>query len=200
VLAQDMGPLPKPGPEHELLAKWAGHWTSTTTMSMGPQKVTWSGTVDTRIVAGGLWLVSEHKGNDPKMPFEGHEIMGYDPNLKKYVGSWVDSWTTSITPFESEWNAEKKQIRSVMTVKGPDGQPAKMLMVIDVVDDDHHDARMWTSADESGEPMMTIAYTRAAAPAAMDPKRRLEGKPRRGGPRAEPARPEKSTPNMQIKG
>ncbi len=154
--------LPKPGAEHAVLAKWVGTWTSMTTMSMGEQKISWTGSVETRPVCGGLWYVSDHTSTDPKMPFEGHEFVGYDPNAKKYVGSWVDSWTTSITPFDMEWNAETKQFRSVLTVKGPDGQPGQLVMLTEILDDDHHTSRMWMGSEQSGEPMMTMVYARAA--------------------------------------
>lgn len=154
-------PLPKPGPEHAMLAKWAGKWNSVTTMSQGPMKMTWAGTCDARVTAGGLWMETDYKSTDPKVPFEGHEIFGYDPNAKKFVGSWVDSWSTAITPFESEWNADKKQFRSTMTTNGPDGQPVRMIMVIDVPDEDHHTMRAWMGGDETAEPMMVAEYTRA---------------------------------------
>jgi hypothetical protein len=162
--AGGMMPMPKPGPEHAMLQHMVGKWKSVTTASRDPNmpKMSWEGTVEAHSICNGLWFESIHRSTDPKMPFEGHDIQGYNPDSKKFVGTWVDSWTTSMTPYEGTWDPDAKKMSYHMTVMDPTGKEAKMLMVIEMQDDDHHTMKMWMTPEESGEPMMTITYTRMA--------------------------------------
>lgn len=98
-----------PQEEHAFLQQLVGDWTYETEAFMGPDKPAekMSGTETVRSL-GGLWIVAEGKG---KMPDGGDATMiltiGYDPAVKKYVGTWIGSmmarlWVYDITR-EGDW-------------------------------------------------------------------------------------------------
>src|SRR5207237_6024874 len=85
-------PIPKPGPEHEILKKDVGVWDATveTTMEPGGKPNVTKGVETNTLLGGGLWMVQDFKGEFMGVPFQGHGVAGYDPFKKKYVGTWVD--------------------------------------------------------------------------------------------------------------
>src|SRR5262249_1249321 len=91
VRAQPPG-MPKPGPEHERLKKLEGTWDATVKTEQGESK----GTMIYKMDLGGLWMVSDFKGEFGGQKFQGKGFDGYDPMKKKYVSVWVDSM--SIAP------------------------------------------------------------------------------------------------------
>src|SRR5262245_43634678 len=89
---QGMPPLPKPGPEHELLKQSLGTWNASVEswMAPGAPPSVSKGTETNVLTGGGMWLVTDFKSEFMSMPFTGHGVMGYDPGKKKYVSTWVD--------------------------------------------------------------------------------------------------------------
>ena len=49
---------------------------------------------------GGFWLVSESKANPMGMQMHAIQTIGYDPQAKKYVGTWVDSMMNHMWKYE----------------------------------------------------------------------------------------------------
>src|SRR6478672_11770065 len=84
---------PKPGPEMDVLKKQEGTWDAAIKMH-GVDKEA-KGTMTCKSECLGLWLGSSFESNFGGMPFQGRGLDSYDPRKKKYVGVWVDSWTTS---------------------------------------------------------------------------------------------------------
>jgi Protein of unknown function (DUF1579) len=161
--AAEMMPMPKPGPEHELLKKEVGTWEATVEMmapTPGASSTTSKGTETSRMV-GGLWLVTEFKGDMMNQPFEGHGVAGYDPNKKKYVSTWVDSMSTGLSAGESTYDAAAKTMTGWMEGPNPDGTMGKMKMVTKYEDDD---TRVFTMSmvgpDGKEAPAMKITYKR----------------------------------------
>src|SRR5258708_12910506 len=107
--APAMPPLPKPGPEHEVLKNDAGVWDATVEM-LGPGPPNVSKGVETNTMLGGLWLVTDFKSEMMSQPFQGHGVAGYDPARKKYVGTWVDSMSTGLQISETTYHASNKPI------------------------------------------------------------------------------------------
>jgi hypothetical protein len=105
-----------PGAPHERLAKMVGHWTTTMKMWMAPDKPAMesTGTMDAQMALGGRYLVTVHKSQMMGMPFEGHEIDGYDNASGQYVGTWVDNMGTGIMSLTGSLDASGK----VMTMTG----------------------------------------------------------------------------------
>lgn len=150
-------PMPKPGPEHDVLKHMAGMWDADVQYGQFPAS---KGAMDAKLELGGLWIVSNYTGEmGPGMPFTGHQVFGWDSQKKKYVGCWVDSGSTHMSLTEGTYDAASKTM--TMTGEGPDmsGKMATMTTLIKVQDADHHTFTMHMGGPETA-PMMTIKYTR----------------------------------------
>jgi hypothetical protein len=128
----------KPEPQHAFLQQLVGEWTYDCEAHMGPDKPAekMSGTESVRSL-GGLWIIGEGKG---KMPDgEGCTMiltLGYDPALKKYVGTWIGSmmsrlWVYDVTVDGNTINMESDgpafddptrtvRFRDSIEIKSPD--------------------------------------------------------------------------------
>ncbi|MES2996504.1 MAG: DUF1579 domain-containing protein [Verrucomicrobiota bacterium] len=89
--------MPEPVKEHEFLKQFAGEWTVETQLFMEPGKppVTVKGTESAKML-GGFWVVGETKCEMMGQPFTGIMSLGYDPEKKKYTGTWIDSMTSTL--------------------------------------------------------------------------------------------------------
>jgi hypothetical protein len=87
----------RPGKPHELLAMDAGTWDCKVRMFFGgpdapPEE--FNGIEENQLVSGGLYLqTSFTHPMGRRGEFEGHSLIGFDPRVKKYVGTWVDNRT-----------------------------------------------------------------------------------------------------------
>ena len=76
---------PKPGPEVQKLAMFAGRWTSTGEMKPGPMgpggKMT--ATSNCEWFEGGFYIVCRSDGTTPGGPMKGLGILGYSTERKK---------------------------------------------------------------------------------------------------------------------
>ena len=98
--------LPKPGPEHAALKPQAGEWDATVESFMAPgQPPLLSKGTETGTMIGDFWLVSDFKSDMMGQPFTGHGTLGYDPAKKKYVSTWIDSMTPTLSLGESDYDA-----------------------------------------------------------------------------------------------
>lgn len=162
--AQETGmpPMPKPGPEHEVLKGQVGTWDATVEAWMAPgQPPSLSKGVETNTLLGGLWLVTDFKSQFMSQPFEGHGVTGYDPGKKKYVGTWIDSMSQGLSLSESAYDAATKTMTGWM--EGPDmsGKMMKMREVAELKDPDTRVFTMYmTGADGKEVPSMRITYKR----------------------------------------
>ncbi len=92
LLAQEIPKMPTPQKEHEWLQQFVGEWESESEAFMGPGQpaMKCKGTINSRSL-GGFWVVSEMKSEMMGMQITGIQTIGYEPQPKKYVGTWVDS-------------------------------------------------------------------------------------------------------------
>jgi hypothetical protein len=92
-----------PTAEQEYLAKMVGTWDAKVAVAMGVGGTTTStGTEINALVAGGKWLTTDFQFDFMGTPFEGHGVLGWDATKKKFVGTWVDSFSESFTHMEGE--------------------------------------------------------------------------------------------------
>ena len=149
--AQEMPPVPKPGPEHELFKNDAGTWDAVVEMTMAPGAPPMKSTgVETSVLGcGGLCLITDFKGEMmPGQTFEGH-------------GSWTDSMSAGLSVSEASYDAAAKT--STGWMEGPDmtGNVMKMRSTVEYPDTDHRVFTMYsTGADGKETPGMRITYTR----------------------------------------
>jgi hypothetical protein len=92
--AQEPPQSPPPTKEHEFLKQFIGTWETEGEANVAPApdqpKLKCTGSMKGRML-GGYWLVSESKMSMMGADVEAVQTIGYDPEKKKYVGSWVDS-------------------------------------------------------------------------------------------------------------
>jgi hypothetical protein len=140
VLAQDPPPMPQPTKEHEWLKQFLGEWESEVEAFMEPGKppMKHKGTEVCRAI-GGLWVVGEGKGEMGGMTFSHLLTLGYDPEKKKYIGTWIDSMMNYMWKYEGTVDAAGKVL--TLETEGPSmkkpGQMAKYKDVTEFKDKDH---------------------------------------------------------------
>jgi Protein of unknown function (DUF1579) len=162
-------PMPKPGPEHEILKKDVGVWDATVESTMEPGgKPNVSKGVETNTLLGdGLWLIQDFKGEVQSAPFQGHGVTGYDPSKKKYVGTWVDSMSTGLSTSEGTYDPKTKTMTTRFEGPGPDGTIMKMRTTSEWKDANNRVFTMYSPAGQGGEfAMMKITYKRRSPSAA----------------------------------
>ncbi len=161
-----------PGKEHEILARFAGKWACKTTMWMDPaaEPMVSDGKMECEMVLGGRYLRQAYKGEMMGMPFEGFGYWGFNNKTKKYEGSWMDTFGTSITNSIGSGTAER--IEMIMEMTDPiSGGTMKQKEVIEWVDaNTAKNTFFMIEADGKEFKHMEIILTRAAAAGPAAPK------------------------------
>jgi hypothetical protein len=155
----------EPHKEHRWLEQLVGDWTYEAECAMGPGQAAskTKGTESVRSL-GGLWVIAEGRG---EMPGGGPATMiitlGYDPQTKRYVGTFIGSMMTHLWIYDGTMDAAGKKL--TLAAEGPqcgvEGKMAKYQDVIEIVSRDH---RVLTSRmlgdDGSWSTIMTAHYRR----------------------------------------
>ncbi len=131
----------EPQKEHQWLHKLVGEWTYEVEASMGPgQSPAKSKGSESVRSLGGLWILAEGQG---EMPGGGAATtlmtLGFDPQKKRYVGTWVGSMMTHLWVYDGALDATEKVL--TLDAEGPDfaveGKLAKYRDAIEFKSDDH---------------------------------------------------------------
>jgi hypothetical protein len=148
---------PKPGPEHAELKRAEGTWDATVKFGDKESK----GTMTYKMELGGLWLVSDFKGDFMGTKFEGKGLDTYDPAKKKYVSVWADSMSTMPMIMEGTYDKDKKVLTMTGEGPGPDGKMTKYKTVLEMKDNDTMLFSMSSPGkDGKDQPVMSITYKR----------------------------------------
>jgi hypothetical protein len=152
-----------PGAVHQMLAKCDGEWSFDMTMWMKPDAppTTSTGTTVNRMILGGRYQESVHKGTFMGMPFEGRGLLAYDNAKKILQSSWVDNMGTGIMNAEGTWDEGTKS--ATLTGKSVDPMTGKDMGVKEIfkmLDDDHQVMEMYMVNDGKEFKTMEIKYTR----------------------------------------
>jgi hypothetical protein len=154
---------PTPGPEHKQLLAYAGTWDAVIEMTDETGKQTTSKGVS-KLAAGpgGFWIVDDFQAEMMGAPFTGHGTTGYDQTKGKYVGTWIDSWSSSVMVLEGTYDAAKKALTLSGMAPGMDGKPVLHTMVTTDKDANTRVFEMFLPGpDGKAMKVMTITYTRA---------------------------------------
>lgn len=137
--------LPPPGEEHEWLQKFVGDWDLDIEMLGAPDQPPMKsrGRDQSRMI-GGFWLVSE--GRNDAFPYVCRLTLGFDPELKKYVGTWIDSMSSYLWHYVGSVDASGRIL--TLETEGPfppmpGGALSKFREVTEFKTDDH---RVYTSS------------------------------------------------------
>jgi hypothetical protein len=162
--AQDMPPMPKPGPEHEVLKMDEGTWDAVLEIFADPaaQPMTSKGVEVNTIGCGGLCLISDFKAEMmPGMTFHGHGTTVWDAAKAMYVGSWTDSMSAGLTMGESTHDAAAKKVEGTMEGRDMTGAVVRSRSVMSYPDADHRVMTMFITPPGGAEVQtMRISYTR----------------------------------------
>lgn len=131
----------EPQKEHRWLQKLVGEWTYEADCNMGPDKPPSKakGSESARSL-GGLWVLCEGQGEMPGGgPATTMMTLGYDPQKKRYVGTWVGSMMTNLWVYDGTLDAAGKVL--TLSTEGPniaaEGKMARYKDVIEFKSDDH---------------------------------------------------------------
>ena len=150
--------------EHEILKKDVGTWTAECKMWVaGPDAdpIVSPGKETNRLLPGGNWLLSEFESEFGGEKFTGHGTFGYEPEKKKYVGSWVDSMSPYMMMMEGTYDDKTKTMTMFYTAKDPAGNEANGKTVCVTKDEKTRVFTMYMQARESKDKfvkMMEITY------------------------------------------
>ena len=150
--AQDQPPKVEPTKQHEWLRQLVGEWDG----DVG------DGVANARML-GGLWLVSDVKVMIGDTTMTAVWTVGYDPQKKKYVGTWVDSVTPYLWTYEGSLDASGRIL--TLETEGPNptagGKMTKMRDAIEITDKEHF-ALSSSMRDDAGKwnTFMTVNYRR----------------------------------------
>ncbi len=102
--------MPKPGPVHEKLARFAGTWSGQETMHPSP----WDpkggladATLTSRVACDGFWIVGDYEQRrGGVVTFRGHSIFGFDAKTQEVVLHWFDSMGMGPDVFRGKFSGE----------------------------------------------------------------------------------------------
>jgi len=153
-----------PGPQHEMLKKLAGEWTTSIKFQTDPsQPMQESQGTSTITILMDRYCQESASSQMMGQPFSGLGITGYDNVIGKYVSTWIDNLGTGILTSTGTPDASGKVITWSGTMSDPmTGKPTKERMITKFVDDNHYTFEMYgtPSGSKKEMKMMTIEYSR----------------------------------------
>ena len=153
--------MPEPTKEHAWLHQAVGEWDTEGEANMGPGQpaIKCTGTETVRAL-GKFWTITENTTTMMEMPMTGVMTLGYDPEKKKYIGTWVDSMTSHLWHYEGTVDAAGKVL--TLEAEGPNpaapGTTAKFRERIEFKSKDH---KVFTSSMESDGQWVTFVTMNA---------------------------------------
>ena len=118
VMAQDPVNLSAPQPQHEFLKRFTGEWETSSEATIEPNqpKMKATGKMSARML-GEFWVVSESTTEMMGTKVNAIQTIGYDPRLKKYVGTWIDSMMNHMWKYEGSVDESGKIL--TLDAEGP---------------------------------------------------------------------------------
>jgi hypothetical protein len=116
-------------PEHELLSKLVGHFTTKVRLFEGPykRKMESEGTAEGKALMGGPFVQLTHTELRMKQPYESLAIYGFDTAIGKYTADAIDNTSTAIVHLVGTYDAAEQQL--VMTGRYSDQQSRTLHIV-----------------------------------------------------------------------
>jgi hypothetical protein len=164
VFGQDAPQPAEPTKEHLWLKQLAGEWTIAAEAMVEPGKppLKCTGTESGKGL-GDLWFVSHITNEMPGVKVSAQMTLGYDPEKKQFVGTWVDSMQNHMWHYVGSLDAAGKVL--TLEAEGPSMQdPSKKAKYRDVIEIKSPDVRTLTGQvqgpDGKWVTFMTSTYTR----------------------------------------
>lgn len=155
----------EPQKEHQWLQKLVGEWTFEGAAPPEPGKAPefFTGRESVRSL-GGLWFLAEGEGEMPGIgPATTLMTLGYDPEKKRYVGTFIGSMMTYLWVYNGELDSTEKVL--TLNSEGPSmAGDGKILKYRDVIEFKSNDHRLLTShnqgEDGTWKQVMQVEYRR----------------------------------------
>lgn len=157
VPAEEAPKAPMPQKEHEWLKQLEGNWETDSEAILEPGKppIKCKGTETVRSL-GGFWSVGEMKSEFMGITVTGVMTLGYDPQKKKYVGTWVCSMCDVMFKYEGKLDGKVL----ILETEGPSPMTGKIVKMRDSIEMKGKDHKVMTSSilGDNGKwtPFMTL--------------------------------------------
>lgn len=155
----------EPQKEHQWLQKLVGEWTYEAEATMKPDEPPVKAQGTERVHSlGGLWIIAEGQGEMPGGgPATTLMTLGYDPQKKRYVGTWIGSMMTHMWVYDGALDSDGRVL--TLDTEGPsmagDGKMAKYQDIIEFESDDHRILASQVLGDDGKwNRFMTVHYRR----------------------------------------
>lgn len=161
---QDPPQMPGPVKEHDWLQQFVGEWESEAEIAQQGDKppVKTKGSETVRSV-GGFWIMGENRGEVMGRPFTGILTVGYDPGKKRYVGTWIDSMTSTLWTYEGAVDPGGRTLTLEAEGPSPDA-PGKLRRYRDTTEIKDKNCKVLRSSvlgdDGKWTTFLTVTYTR----------------------------------------
>jgi len=144
-----------------VLLQDVGTWDATVESSFGGQETKEKGSDRVSAICDGRWTWSEFHSQFMGKPFDGHALVGWDPNQEKYVSLWIDSMTATGSITTGTFDEETKTFTLAGTGPGPDGKPMKIEETLSYEDKDTRVLQMNFDHPQM-KSTMKVTYSRRA--------------------------------------
>ncbi|MEJ5960800.1 DUF1579 domain-containing protein [Pedobacter immunditicola] len=152
-----------PGDVHSMIAKSDGIWNADISMWMKPGAPPEKSTTvcENKMILGGRYQQSLHKGTVMGKPFEGMSLLAYDNAKKTFISSWIDNMGTGLMYMEGTWDEATKTINFKGTSVDPaTGKDMEIREVFKLVDDNNQIMEMYCTMDGKEMKTMEIKFSR----------------------------------------
>jgi hypothetical protein len=149
-----------PGPEHKLLAKYVGEWTTKSTFTVPGQPAGEPVTGSSKIASdlGGRFFSDQSSGEMMGEPYESRHYTGYNNATKQYESVWTWTHDTGMLHMTGTSKDGGKTINWTGSYVNPAGEKEVLNAVTTHVDDNKLTIELRGEGAEAG--VMKTEYTR----------------------------------------
>jgi hypothetical protein len=151
VPVQEMPAPPTALDQHRWLEQLVGEWTVTSELTVAPgaEPMRMESSESVRSL-GGLWILAESTASFGGTPFTSILTLGYDPEKKAFVGTWIDTMQTQLWTYRGTLDETKKIL--TLETEGPDHEdPTKTAQYRDALEIKGPDHKVLTSSIEQAD-------------------------------------------------
>lgn len=153
-----------PGPEHQRLQPLVGRWSAKSKFWYGdkekPELST--ATVERKWILGRRFIQENYEDHSEKIPFTGLGLLGYDKSAQRYISTWADTMSTSLSVSTGTADAKGKLIRFTSEQKDPEtGEEKNYRSELVIINKDKNVLKMFEVGVGGKETeVLEIEYTR----------------------------------------
>lgn len=115
--------MPQPTEEHRMLLKGVGEWEGVLRSYMPGTPEEPAPATETVEAIGEFWIQTRFECEFMGMPYVGSGCVGYDPVQERFVGTWIDNFSTHLAVMEGRVDPESGLLvmewEAPMTPGGP---------------------------------------------------------------------------------